>query len=102
MIKKFKTYLCHLAIKYLYEDLYEWFDTREAEECKEHTDRLLNKIGDYIVSNEPVYIICSKSFGENAFGIHFGQPNGQGGTYEGHMEANPTRSSHLSLVEEDE
>ena len=101
MIQKIKAFLVHLCIKYLYEDLYDWFDTREAEECKEHTDRLLNKIGDYIASEEPVYIICSKTFGEDAFGIQFGMPNGEEGTYEGHMETRPEKTSHLSIVEDE-
>lgn len=79
IISKIRNKIFKWFLNHFYEELADYFfdvfDEQEAAECKSHTDRLLNKIGDYIRSDENVYIICTSEFAEEHFAIQFGDPN---------------------------
>lgn len=103
IISKIRNKIYNWFLNHFYEELadyfFEVFDEQEAEECKMHTDRLLNKIGDYIRSDESVYIICTSEFAEEHFGIQFGDPNSYHA--DGEPEA-PEKENPFKLVKDDE
>jgi len=108
MISKIRNKIFNWFLDKFYVELsdhfFQEFDEQEAEQCRKYTDRLLGKIAAYIQSDEPVYLICSKEFAENTFGIQFGNPDPKiyNGDYaEDEFYFKEETPNHLQLVEDE-